>query len=94
MRVVGYEGSAGRNGWSNAVAELGVGAGFRYATAEPGQWTIAGTAFGETLPNHENKVTLDEAKRDKWELRVLNVGCAIGENERLMRMDMMAPWPK
>jgi Choline dehydrogenase and related flavoproteins len=89
LRGFGYEGGAGRDGWSRAVAELGVGGAFKDAMAEPGQWTIGGTAFGEMLPNHENNVTLDETKRDKWGLPVVKIDCATGENERLMRKDMI-----
>ena len=88
LRGFGYEGAAGREGWSRAVAEMGVGGGFKDAMAEPGQWTVGGTAFGEMLPNHENKVTLDAEKKDKWGLPVLKIDCATGENERLMRIDM------
>jgi choline dehydrogenase-like flavoprotein len=88
LRGFGYEGGAGRDGWSRAVAELGVGGAFKDKVAEPGQWSIGGTAFGEMLPNHENKVTIDETKKDKWGLPVLKIDCAIGENERLMRKDM------
>src|SRR5688572_27321091 len=90
LRGFGYEGGASREGWSRAVAELGVGGGFKDAMAQPGQWTIGATAFGEMLPNHANKVTLDEAKKDKWGLPVLKIDCATGENERLMRKDMTA----
>jgi hypothetical protein len=39
--------------------------------AQPGPWTIGGTAFGEMLPNHDNRITLDETKTDKWGLPVL-----------------------
>ena len=88
LRGFGYEGGAGRDGWSRAVAELGVGGAFKDKAAEPGQWTMGGTAFGEMLPNHENKVTLDDTKKDKWGLPVLKIDCATGENERLMRVDM------
>jgi glucoside 3-dehydrogenase (cytochrome c) catalytic subunit len=88
LRGFGYEGGAGRDGWSRAVAELGVGGAFKDKMCEPGQWTIGGTAFGEMLPNHENKVTLDPEKKDKWGLPVLKIDCATGENERLMRIDM------
>jgi len=88
LRGFGYEGSAGRDGWSRAVAELGVGGGFKDVMARPGQWSIGGTAFGEMLPNHDNKVTLDESRKDKWGLPVLKIDCATGENERLMRKDM------
>ena len=41
------------------------------------------------LPNHANRITLDPVKKDKWGLPVLAIDCATGENERLMRMDMM-----
>jgi choline dehydrogenase-like flavoprotein len=88
LRGFGYEGGAGRDGWSRAVAELGVGGAFKDKAAEPGAWTIGGSAFGEMLPNHENKVSIDETKKDKWGLPVLKIDCAIGENERLMRKDM------
>ncbi|MGQ0538457.1 MAG: GMC family oxidoreductase N-terminal domain-containing protein, partial [Gemmatimonadaceae bacterium] len=88
LRGFGYQGGAGREGWSRAVAELGVGGAFKDRMAEPGEWTIGATAFGEMLPNYDNKVTLDETKKDKWGLPVLKIDCAIGENERLMRKDM------
>jgi choline dehydrogenase-like flavoprotein len=88
LRGFGYEGSASREGWSRAVAEMGVGGGFKDAAAEPGQWSVGGTAFGEMLPNHANTVTLDETKKDKWGLPVLKIDCATGENEHRMRPDM------
>ena len=90
LRGFGYQGGASREGWSRAVAELGVGGGFKDATAMPGGWTIGGTAFGEMLPSHDNKVSLDEAKTDKWGMPVLKIDCAIGENEQKMRKDMTA----
>jgi glucoside 3-dehydrogenase (cytochrome c) catalytic subunit len=89
LRGFGYQGGAGREGWSRAVAELGVGAQFKDAMTLPGGWTIGATAFGEMLPNHANKVSLDETKKDKWGLPVLKIDCATGENERAMRRDMI-----
>jgi choline dehydrogenase-like flavoprotein len=89
LRGFGYEGGAGRDGWSRAVKELGVGPEFKDLMAQPGAWTIGATAFGEMLPNHDNKVSLDTTKKDKWGLPVLKIDCATGENERLMRKDMM-----
>ena len=88
LRGFGYEGSANRESWSRAVAELGVGGGFKDAIAEPGAWSVGGSAFGEMLPNHANVVTLDENRKDKWGLPVLKIDCATGPNERLMRKDM------
>ena len=90
LRGFGYQGSAGRNGWSRAVAELGVGAHFKDEMSQPGPWEIGATAFGEMLPNHANMVSLDQTKKDKWDLPVLKIDCATGENERLMRKDMIA----
>jgi choline dehydrogenase-like flavoprotein len=89
LRGFGYQGGASRPGWSRAVAELGVGGAFKDAAAQPGPWTIGATGFGEMLPDHANRVTLDATRRDKWGLPVLAIECAIGENERLMRRDMM-----
>ncbi len=89
LRGFGYQGSASRQGWSGAVAELGLGAAFKDAAAEPGGWRIGATAFGEMLPNHANRVSLDETRKDKWGLPVLKIDCATGENERLMRRDMV-----
>ncbi len=89
LRGFGYQGSASREGWSRAVAELGVGGAFKDAMAEPGRWRIGSTAFGEMLPNHDNRITIDENRTDKWGLPVLAIDCATGENERLMRRDMI-----
>ena len=90
LRGFGYQGGAGREGWSRSVAELGIGGAFKDMLAEPGVWTIGGTAFGEMLPNHNNRISLDESKKDKWGLPVLKMDVATGENERLMRKDMIA----
>ncbi len=88
LRGFGYQGGAGRDGWSRAVAELGVGGEFKDMAAEPGRWGMGATAFGEMLPHHDNKVTLDPTKKDKWGLPVLAIDCQIRENELAMRKDM------
>jgi choline dehydrogenase-like flavoprotein len=90
LRGFGYQGSASREGWDRAVAELGVGAAFKDMAAQPGGWRIGATAFGEMLPDASNKVTLDPDKKDKWGLPVLKIDCAIGPNEEKMRKDMTA----
>ncbi len=88
LRGFGYQGGASRDGWSRAVAEMGVGAEFKDKMSMPGDWGIGATAFGEMMPNHANMVSLDPAKKDKWGLPVVKIDCATGENERLMRYDM------
>jgi choline dehydrogenase-like flavoprotein len=89
LRGFGYQGSASRQGWERAVAELGVGGTFKDAMAQPGPWRVGATAFGEMLPNHANRISIDTSRVDKWGLPVLAIDCATGENERLMRRDMM-----
>ncbi len=89
LRGFGYQGSASRGDWRRAVAELGVGGDFKDAMAQPGEWRLGGSGFGEMLPVHENLVGIDETRTDKWGLPVLKIDCGIGENERLMRVDMM-----
>jgi len=89
IRGFGYQGSASREGWGREVAELSIGGEFKDALCEPGQWRMGITGFGETLPYHENKITLDKTRKDKWGLPVLAIDCEIKDNEIKMRKDMM-----
>ena len=89
IRGFGYQGSATRENWQRNIAEMGIGAGLKDALTEPGEWTMGMTGFGEILPYHDNKITLDKSKKDKWGLPVLNFDCEIRDNERKMRKDMM-----
>ena len=88
LRGFGYQGGAGR-GRGIHVAELTIGAELKEALSEPGNWNMGITAFGEMLPDHSNKITLDKTKKDKWGLPVLNFDVEIKENEKKMRIDMM-----
>src|SRR5665213_808343 len=65
IRGFGYQGSGGREGWSRDIAEMNIGAGFKDALTEPGSWTMGLGGFGETLPYHENMVSLDKTRKDK-----------------------------
>src|SRR3984957_4113749 len=85
LRGFGYQGSASREGWSRSVAELSIGAQFKEELTEPGAWTIGMTGFGELLPYHENKITLDKNKKDKWGLPVLAMDAELKDNEKKMR---------
>ena len=89
VRGFGYQGAASRQGWSREIAELNIGAGFKEALTEPGQWTMGIGGFGELLPYHENKITLDKNVKDKWGLPVLNMDAELKENEYKMRKDIL-----
>ena len=89
IRGFGYQGGASRDGWGRDVAEMNIGGEFKDALGEAGEWSIGMTAFGEMLPYHENKISLDATKKDKWGLPVLAIDCEIKDNEKKMRVDMM-----
>lgn len=89
IRGFGYQGGASRQGWSREIPELQIGAGFKEALTEPGQWTMGMGGFGETLPYHENFITLDKTKKDKWGLNILSFDVEFKENEKKMRIDML-----
>jgi len=88
IRGFGYQGGASREGWSREIPELNIGGDYKDVLAEPGQWNIGIGGFGEILPYHENKITLDKNKKDKWGLNVLAFDSEWKENERKMRLDM------
>ena len=89
IRGFGYQGRASRESWSRSIPELSIGAGLKDALSEPGEWTMNIGGFGETLPYHENKVTLSKDKKDKWGLPVPVIDAIIRDNENKMRIDMM-----
>jgi choline dehydrogenase-like flavoprotein len=89
VRGFGYQGGAYR-GRGIDVAEFTLGADLKNALSEPNDnWNINILAFGEMLPYHDNKITLDKNKKDKWGLSVLSFDVEIKENEKKMRVDMM-----
>ncbi len=87
LRGFGYQGGAGR-GRGVPIAEM-LGADYKEALCEAGEWSINITAFAEMLPYHENTIKLDKDKKDKWGLPVLKIDVEIKENEKKMRKDMM-----
>ncbi|MCY7422346.1 MAG: GMC family oxidoreductase [Chitinophagaceae bacterium] len=89
IRGFGYQGSASRQGWDRDVAELNIGPDLKNALSEPGPWRFGITGFGETLPYHENMISLDKTKKDKWGLPVLSFDVEFKDNEKKMRADMM-----
>jgi choline dehydrogenase-like flavoprotein len=44
----------------------------------------------KAMTYHDNKVTLDKTKKDKWGLDVLAIDCELKDNELKMRKDMQA----
>ena len=90
LRGFGYQGGGNRQGYNRSLEELSIGADFKEALTEPGSWTMNIGGFGETLPYHENQITLDKTKKDKWGLNVLAIDVEYKDNEKKMRKDMQA----
>jgi choline dehydrogenase-like flavoprotein len=89
LRGFGYQGQASREQWSREVAEMGIGGQFKDELSEPGSWAMGLTGFGEILPNHLNRVSLDKNTKDKWGLNVLAFDIDLRENEHKMGVDML-----
>ena len=90
IRGYGYQGGAGRGDWSESIAEASYGKELKEAIVKPGGWTMGLMGFGETLPYHENKMTLDYNKTDEWGLPTVTFDAEFKENELKMREDMVA----
>ncbi len=89
LRGFGYQGGANR-GRGIDIAEFTLGADLKEALSEPGSWTMNLGGFGEMLPDHSNKMTLDKNKKDKWGLPTIAFDVELKENELRMRKDMVA----
>jgi len=88
-RGYGYQGGAGRGSSSELVAELKYGEELKEAILKPGQWRVNLLAFGETLPDHSNKMYLNYDKKDEWGLPTVTFDADFGDNEMAMRKDML-----
>jgi choline dehydrogenase-like flavoprotein len=84
VRGFGFQGYSGRSSWQRGEHEVGVGADFKQRLREPGRWEMSLIGFGEMLPRADNRVTLDEKRRDQWGIPLVHIDCTHGENERRM----------
>ena len=82
VRGFGYQGGGGRSNWSAGANQEQFGGDFKDSLIKPGPWEFFITGFAECLPYHENKVTLDKEKVDKWGQPVLAIDCEFKENEK------------
>jgi choline dehydrogenase-like flavoprotein len=88
IRGFGYQGGASRQAWQRSAEEVGLGIGLKEALAKPGMWNINLGGFGEILPYHDNKVTLNTDLKDKYGLPTLTFDADLKDNEYKMRKDM------
>ncbi len=87
VRGYGMQGGASRLNWARSIGEMSYGARLKEELLKPGQWRIGVNCFGECLPYHENKMSLNYDKLDKWGLPTVDFDCEYKENEAEMRKD-------
>ena len=90
LRGFGYQGSGSRQSWNREIAEYSIGGDFKDALTEPGHWNMGIGGFGELLPHHNNTISLDKERKDKWGLPILAMDAVLQENELKMRKDIVA----
>ncbi|WP_298713226.1 GMC family oxidoreductase [Chitinophaga sp.] len=88
VRGFGYQGYAEREAWNDHANVDGYGKEFKQQLTAPGKWAMWMSAWGETLPYADNRITLHDTERDKWGLPLVRVQFEIKDNEKHMRKDM------
>lgn len=88
LRGFGYQGGASRGGWTGLMLDTKLGEELKQSAAEPGPWSMGLGGFGEILPYHENRVTMDTSRKDKYGMPVLAFDAVLRQNELAMRKDM------
>ena len=90
LRGFGYQGAASRTDWTQHIKELTIGKTMKGLTTEPGPWKMGIIAFGETLPDHNNRMTLNRDLLDVNGLPTVTFDVEWKENEKKMRKDMVS----
>jgi choline dehydrogenase-like flavoprotein len=88
LRGFGYQGGASRGTWTALIDDAVIGAELKQQAQTPGPWYANMGGFGEMLPNHDNRVTLDRTRKDKFGLPILAFDAVLRDNELRMRKDM------
>lgn len=89
LRGFGYQGSGSRMGIGRDTDQH-FGEGHMNEVTKPGMWTFGINGFGECLPYHDNRMYLDETKKDPFGLPMIEFDAEFKENELKMREDMAA----
>ncbi|GJM30441.1 MAG: oxidoreductase [Cyclobacteriaceae bacterium] len=88
VRGFGYQGGGGRSSWGAGANTEDFGADFKDQLMKPGPWEFFITGFGECLPYHENKVSLDQNNLDKWGQPTLAIDCEFKQNEKAINQQI------
>jgi choline dehydrogenase-like flavoprotein len=78
----------GGNAYRARQESDGIGTLFKNAITEPGPWQMNLYAFGECLPYSDNRISLDNNKKDQWGRPVITIDCEFKENEKAMHRNI------
>lgn len=88
-RGYNIQGHGERQEWLDRSHNLnGFGKDFKAQLTSPGDWTIWMAGWGECLPYYENRIALDDLKKDKWGQPLLKIDFSFKENENKMMVDI------
>ncbi|RQO69620.1 GMC family oxidoreductase [Pedobacter sp. KBW06] len=88
-RGYNIQGHGERQEWTDRSHNLnGFGKDFKAQLTTPGDWTVWMAGWGECLPYYENRVALDDLKKDKWGQPLLKIDFSFKENENKMMADI------
>jgi len=75
--------TATRAGWGHPLpnGQPTIGAAYKEAIAEPGQWNVSMMMQGETIPKETNHVYLSPTQKDKWGIPLLSVSVDYDDND-------------
>jgi len=79
--------SARRDSWNKNVDNLGLGAAFKDALSEAGDWQVSLMMQGEVLPRVDNHVRLSDTKVDKYGIPQLITSVDYDQNDIAMMED-------
>ena len=89
VRGYGFQGGAGRRGWTPGPGDPGFGAEFKHLMLnQRGPWSFGIGGWGECLPRETNRATIDPNLKDKWGIPALNIQCTWSDNERNILKDI------
>ncbi len=90
LRGYGFQGGCNRPDlWRSGVTKAGFGTNFKHSLRGQGPWRFRIAAFGECLPNPENRVTIDSDTVDAWGVPVARMHMRFGPNEEAMRANVV-----
>ena len=79
--------SATRMGWNREIDGTQIGADYKDALTQPGEWSIYMMVQAETIPKESNHVRLSPDQRDEWGMPLLITSVDYDENDEKLLQD-------